>query len=153
MACGLGGNALLLARRGLQVDAVDRSATAIAKLNDFAAQQQLAIRGHCVDLEDGHCQWLVERCRHYAVIVVSYYLHRPILPLLEAALAPGGRLFYQTFNACRASRSGPQNPDFLLADNELPARFSALSTQLHRQNINAEDTTKPLQTQYIGEFV
>ena len=152
LACGLGGNAVLLARRGLQVDAVDMAATAITKLTDYAAQQQLPVNAHCLDLECKSSTWLSGQQGSYAVIVVSYYLHRPILPLIEAALAPGGLLFYQTFNMLRVSNSGPQNPDFLLAENELPSQFPSLSTRLHRQDINTEKATKPLQTQYIGQL-
>lgn len=151
LACGLGGNAVLLARHGLAVDAVDKAATAIRKLSEYAAQQQLPVNALCIDLECTTSRWLLEQHSRYDVIVVSYYLHRPILPLIEAALAPGGLLFYQTFNSLRASPSGPQNPDFLLTQNELADRFSSLSTRLHRQDINAEETTKPLQTQYIGQ--
>jgi hypothetical protein len=35
--------------------------------------------------------------KKYDVIVVSYFLYRPLLPPISQALKPGGLLFYQTF--------------------------------------------------------
>ena len=39
----------------------------------------------------------------YDVIVVFRYLHRPLFPALERALAPGGLLVYETFTRAQAA--------------------------------------------------
>lgn len=55
----------------------------------------------------------------YDGIVVANYLHRPLLPILAAALAPGGALIYETFMQGNERFGRPSNPDFLLRPNEL----------------------------------
>jgi hypothetical protein len=46
-----------------------------------------------------------------------------LLPALEAALAPGGALIYETFMAGNERVGRPANPDFLLTTGELLAAF------------------------------
>ena len=52
-------------------------------------------------------------------MLVTRYLHRPLLPHLRASLAPGGILIYDTFIDTQAERGHPKNPDFLLKPGEL----------------------------------
>ena len=51
--------------------------------------------------------------------MVTNYLHRPLLPLLVASVAPGGLLIYETFARGNERFGRPRNPDFLLAPGEL----------------------------------
>jgi SAM-dependent methyltransferase len=88
--------------------------------NDPACGESISgvhgIRFVRADLESG--SWPFAAAAFDAAIVV-HYLHRPLLPLLSAALAPGGLLIYETF-ACGNERFGrPRNPDFLLQPREL----------------------------------
>jgi hypothetical protein len=69
------------------------------------------------DLEDGS-PWPLPG-RRFAGIVVTNYLHRPLLPALIEALQPGGALLYETFAAGNEKYGKPSNPDFLLKDGEL----------------------------------
>jgi SAM-dependent methyltransferase len=82
-------------------------------------------RGLCLVVGDAGCLPF----RHgpaFDLIVVVRYLERALFPWIASALAPGGRLFYLTFNRGRlASRPG-FNPDYLLADGELQAAFPGL---------------------------
>ncbi len=55
----------------------------------------------------------------FSAIVVANYLHRPLFPLLLAALAPGGVLIYETFALGNEVYGRPRNPDFLLKPGEL----------------------------------
>ena len=50
----------------------------------------------------------------YDGIVVTNYLHRPLLPAIAQALAPGGVLIYETFALGNERFGRPRNPDFLL---------------------------------------
>jgi hypothetical protein len=63
----------------------------------------------------------------YDGIVVTNYLHRPLLPVLAEALAPGGVVIYETFAAGNERFGRPSNPDFLLHPGELLEAFAALT--------------------------
>ena len=52
-------------------------------------------------------------------VVVTNYLHRPILADIVAAVGPGGVLLYETFAAGQERFGRPHNPDFLLRPGEL----------------------------------
>ncbi len=52
-------------------------------------------------------------------IVVCRYLHRPLMPRLIESVKPGGVLIYETFMQGQQEFGRPQNPDFLLNENEL----------------------------------
>lgn len=96
---------------GLSVTAVDRDIAALAAL----ASPRLEVIE--ADLEDGS-DWPLED-REFAGIVVTNYLHRPLLPRIAAALAPHGILIYETFGAGNERFGRPSNPDFLLQPGEL----------------------------------
>jgi SAM-dependent methyltransferase len=139
IACGLGGNALLLANRGLNTSAWDISATGLAKLQHFAGQQGLRINTQQIDLEADSFP-----AQKFDAITVSHYLHRPLFPALISALNKGGVVFYQTFTNSNTGVGGPSNPAFLLGDNELLEAFSSLETLLYQQ------TDSPNMAYYIG---
>ena len=111
VACGSGRHARFLAALGHPVEAVDRDTKALAGLGGVAG---IAIR--VADLENGKWPYAGER---FAAIVVVNYLHRPLLPLLVAGLAPGGVLIYETFAVGNERYGRPSNPDFLLQPGEL----------------------------------
>lgn len=111
LACGNGRHALWLAQRGLSLEGVDRDPAALAALSAVKN-----IRTLCADLEAGPWPYPGQR---FDGIVVSHYLHRPLLPLLHEFLAPGGVLIYETFMAGNERYGKPSNPDFLLQPDEL----------------------------------
>jgi SAM-dependent methyltransferase len=113
LACGSGRHARWLAEHGRRVLAVDRDADAMAGL---AAVPGVQVRA--VDLEAGSWPLAGES---FDAIVVTNYLHRPLLPHLLAALAPDGALLYETFAAGNEAFGRPSNPAFLLAPDELLA--------------------------------
>jgi hypothetical protein len=55
----------------------------------------------------------------YAGIVVTNYLHRPLMAQLIASLRPDGILIYETFAAGNEEFGKPSNPAFLLGRGEL----------------------------------
>ena len=128
LACGLGGNALLLAEAGLQVDAWDISALALQKLNAQAQNRDLEINTRTVLID---AQQLTKSC--YDVIVISRFLDRTLCNAIMAALKPGGLLFYQTFTRHKLDPSGPGNPDYLLARNELLQLFAPLTVIYYQE--------------------
>lgn len=118
VACGHGRHARWLAQRGCRVTAVDIDAACGASLAG-----EPAIDFVQADLEGA--PWPFGGQAFDAVIVV-HYLHRPLLPLLAAALAPGGLLLYETFAAGNERFGRPRNRDFLLRPRELLQAFGAL---------------------------
>jgi len=148
LASGLGANALLLAQQGLQVEAWDISEVALQRLQDRAQAQGLAIDCQLHDLRSQ-----APAQQSFDVIVVSYFLQRDMLPMLAQALRPNGLLFYQTFSRLRVDDSGPDNPDFRLADNELLELLPQLKLRLYREEGLCGDVAKGWRNEvsYIGE--
>jgi SAM-dependent methyltransferase len=111
VAAGRGRHSRLFASRSAQVVAVDRDAAALAALEGVAG-----VRTVVADLEAG--PWPFAG-RTFDAIVVTNYLHRPLIDTLLAALAPDGALIYETFAAGNERHGRPSNPDFLLNPGEL----------------------------------
>jgi len=104
----------LFLQRGSPVVAIDRD---ISGLADLAGDPRL--EGLECDLEDGRPFPLLGR--HFAGVVCTNYLHRPLLPALVAAVAPGGALLYETFTEGHEKLGRPRRPEFLLQPGELLA--------------------------------
>lgn len=148
LACGLGGNALFLARRGWTVDACDISDVALSRLADRARSEGLSVRCECRDLES---QGLVSM--GYDLIVVSRFLSRQLVPNITEALNPGGLLFYQANVSDKISREGPSNPDFLLGRNELLQLFPQLLVRFYREDARCGRLDRGLRNEafFVGE--
>ncbi|MGQ0669294.1 MAG: class I SAM-dependent methyltransferase [Actinomycetota bacterium] len=112
LACGTGRHTRLLLELGHPVVAVDIDLSGIA---DLVGHPRLETAP--VDLEDGRPFPL--RGRSFAGLVVTNYLHRPILGDLVSAVAPGGALIYETYARGNERFGLPTNPDFLLEPGEL----------------------------------
>ena len=72
--------------------------------------------GETADIEAGPWPYAGRR---FGAIVVTNYLHRPLLPVLTGSLEPGGVLIYETFAQGNEKFGKPSNPAFLLAPGEL----------------------------------
>lgn len=134
LACGRGGNALLLAEQGLTVKAQDISPVVIAQLQQTAQKLNLNIAAETCDVLA-----TPPASGQYDVLVVSYYLERSLATKLINALKPGGLLFYQTWCQQKTPDRGPQNPDYLLADNELLTLFAGLKVRVYREEVQLGD--------------
>ena len=109
VAAGGGRHARFFADRGHKVTAIDRDTTKLQAGPNIEAIQ--------ADLEDGSPWPLASR--KFGAVVVTNYLHRPLMPDLLAALEPGGVLLYQTFMVGNERFGKPSRPEFLLKDGEL----------------------------------
>jgi SAM-dependent methyltransferase len=119
VACGYGRHARFLAGLGLHVLAVDRDVDALETLRG-----QRGIIPLKADLEQG--PWPLPGFRFDAVVVTSY-LHRPLLPFVVASLAEGGVLLYETFMRGQEALGRPSRPEFLLEPGELRRACAGLS--------------------------
>ncbi|MEJ2630209.1 MAG: methyltransferase domain-containing protein [Acidihalobacter sp.] len=129
LACGLGANACLLARSGLQVEAWDSAEVAIARLRESSEHQGVHVRAQVRDIVAQP-----PPAGAFDVIMVSRFLERSLVPALQNALRPGGLLYYQTFvrDAVHADR-GPHRPEYRLAANELLGLFPGLRVIVYRE--------------------
>jgi SAM-dependent methyltransferase len=112
LACGSGRHSAVFLAAGHPVTAVDRDISGVAHFSDrpdFSALQ--------IDLETGE-PWPLGRSA-FGGIVVTNYLHRPIMPDIVAAVEPAGALIYETFAIGNEVFGKPTNPDFLLQPGEL----------------------------------
>lgn len=134
LACGRGGNALFLARRGFVVTARDQSAVAVDALQHAAAGEALSLLAEIADVE--RLPW-PPAC--FDVIVVSRYLYRALAPVIIARLAEGGLLFYQTYTTGKPEGVGPRNPAYLLGPNELLRLFGDLEVRYYREDSSCGD--------------
>jgi SAM-dependent methyltransferase len=124
VAAGHGRHVRLLRDCGFAVCALDRDVTAL-----------VAFAGPCcevrrMDLETDDRSQLGD---HYDGVVVTNYLHRPLLPAIARALAPGGVLIYETFARGNERFGRPRNPDFLLRPGELLEAFAGLTVVAFEQ--------------------
>lgn len=146
LACGMGGNALLLADAGLRVRAWDLSPVGIESLQNrhVAGQLVAEVRDVCAAPPVPNS---------FDVIVISYFLERRLFAALTDALRPGGLLFYQTFIRDKAQAVGPGNPEFLLADNELLAGFGALRVLVYREEGRTGDVAHGFRNEamFVGQ--
>jgi SAM-dependent methyltransferase len=131
VACGRGGVAVWLARRGLTVDAVDISPTGLAAGARLAAAHGVAdrIRWIVHDLDRG----LPPVCTGpYAVVVCQLFRDPRGYGALRAALAPGGLLAVTVLSEVGAA-PGP----FRAPPGELRAAFTGLELLLDRESDGA----------------
>ena len=128
LACGRGGNALFLARRGFAVHAWDISKAAIEGLNRQARSEGLEIETCVQDVSESP-----PSSNTFDVICVSYYLERTICNTVISALRANGLLFYQTFIHEKVTDEGPSNPAYRLGPNELLELFSPLHVLAYQE--------------------
>ena len=111
LACGNGRHSRYLAGLGFRVEALDRDAEALQHLADIPG-----VSTTLADVEAGPWPYYG---RVFDGIVVTNYLHRPLLPLLMNALNEGGVMIYETFMVGNERFGKPSNPNFLLRPGEL----------------------------------
>jgi SAM-dependent methyltransferase len=109
LAAGSGRHSRLLLSHGLEVTAVDR--------DPHQQPDAPGLTRMGANLEDGS-PWPLGG-RKFDLVVVTNYLHRPILGDIIDAVAPGGLLLYETFAQGNERFGKPRNPDHLLRAGEL----------------------------------
>jgi tellurite methyltransferase len=133
LACGLGENAVWLATRGWQVDAVDVSATGLQAAARLATRHRVTPR-----LITGDLDRFLPLPNTYDLVVVFRFLDRHRLPRLVArALVPGGLLVHETFGPGQCDRPDNhlKNPAFVLGRDELPALYDGLEVVRYEEAV------------------
>ncbi|MBI1876978.1 MAG: methyltransferase domain-containing protein [Chloroflexi bacterium] len=124
IAAGAGRHSLALAQHGLHVDAVDISGQGLHLAQQRAWEAGLTPGAICFILADLERPWLPQRC--YDVILVSFFLYRPLFSLIKERLRPGGWLVYETLTTTQTFGPGHQltRREFLLEPQELKQAFA-----------------------------
>lgn len=113
VACGGGRHMQWLQNQGHKMTGVDRSAEAIAAAGAFGEAVLADIENDPWPLVNGG------QLRLFNGVVVTNYLWRPLVPLIQSSLADGGVLIYETFSQGNETVGKPSRPDFLLQPGEL----------------------------------
>lgn len=133
LACGAGRHTRYLNALGYRVLAVDID---VAGVDDLSTHENVEILQ--ADLEGG--EWPFGG-RRFEGIVVTNYLHRPLLPRLVESLAPGGVLIYETFAKGNEKLGRPSKPEFLLNPAELLDAFAPRLTIMAYEHAIEEEPT------------
>lgn len=118
VATGLGRNALLLARAGYKVDAIDISSTGLRQAARRATRQGLHVRWIEADLDT----YRLPEAR-YAVVVNTFFLKRRLFSAMQAAVRPGGVMIVETHLETTEPDGGPPAAGHRLRRGELQRRF------------------------------
>ncbi len=118
LACGMGRHSHYLASLGHSVLAVDRDASALIHA---AGEGIVTLHADLEDEDAVHSSQLAKILRpgQFSTIVVTNYLHRPLMAALLASLSDDGMLIYETFAIGNEAYGKPSNPAFLLQPGEL----------------------------------
>lgn len=141
LAAGAGRHVKLFCDRGHPVTALDRDTDALMRLPADGLEVIAA------DLESG-APWPLGS-RRFAGVIVTNYLHRPLLPAIVGAVAAGGVLIYETFAAGNERFGKPSNPAFLLRPGELLEAVRGRLTVLAYEDLEV-DEPRPAMIQRIA---
>ena len=128
IAAGRGGNALFMAERGYQVDAVDWSLAGLSQAQAEARKHSLPINLIAADL----ATYSLPEERH-DVVLCFRYLERRLWPQMVRALRPGGALLLETFTEEHRLDHPDFPKEYCLAPGELLGAFPDLRVAAYRE--------------------
>ncbi len=131
VAAGKGRNALVLARAGIRMVAVDWSRNALSSLALVARDEQLAIEPIVADLEES----FPFQPQSFDIVLNISFLERALFPRLRRVLRVGGILLFDTFLVDQAAGGHPRDPRFLLGHYELRDLLSDMELIRYREGI------------------
>jgi SAM-dependent methyltransferase len=140
VACGFGRHTRLALQQGHRVVAVDRNEEALAGLAMLSR-----VRTVQADIESGRWPFVGQR---FDAVIVTNYLHRPLLPTLLESVTEAGLLIYETFATGNERFGRPSNPDYLLATGELCDVVRPLMRVLGYEDVHV-DAPNPAMVQRV----
>ncbi len=146
IACGEGRNAIYLARKGFDVDAIDISDAALEKGRTAAGG--FKINFIAADLEAFQISE-----NSYDLIINFNYLQRPIVSDIRRGLKVGGYIVFETYTLEQQQFGSPRNPEFLLKPNELLTMFKDLHIIYYREGVVEEGGRKKGIASLVGRKV
>jgi len=136
LACGKGRHITAVHKReyeaSFKITAVDANRQILEKLT-AGLEGRKELTAVCLDLERKGLV-LAEALddRLFDLVLVTNYLHRPVLGQLFALVRPSGMLLYETFGKGNEIFGRPSNPDFLLREGELASALPDTFTIRHQ---------------------
>lgn len=135
LACGAGRNALYLASRGYEVDAVDISAEALQQGRQSAEATSLhPITWIERDLDSG----LTDELNGYGLILMMRYLDIALLAAAAKRLLPGGYLLAEVHLQTAQRVAGPSSAEFRAAAGELRTAAAGLDSVQYTETISQD---------------
>ena len=136
LACGKGRHINAVRKRGykanFKITAVDANRQILEKLT-AGLKGCGEITAVCLDLErEGLVLAEALDDRLFDLVLITNYLHRPVLGQIFALVRPGGLLLYETFGKGNEIFGRPSNPDFLLREGELASALPDRFTMRHQ---------------------
>lgn len=128
LACGTGTDALFLALRGFQVDALDISEVAIRQAKARARAEGVHVRFFVCDAAN-----FAFPPETYDLVVNFSFLERRTFPLIVRTLKPGGLLIFETFNVRHLDVRPDAPVEHLLRPGEVLEAFPALLPLYYRE--------------------
>lgn len=120
LGCGGGRDSVFLARHGWQVTGIDQEVRVLKRAKQLATKSGASVKFKCCDLKKSGC--FPEG--KFDLVTVVRYLNRDLFRQIDATIAPGGYLVYQTFSCGAEAFGSPKNPNFILQVGELSEVFS-----------------------------
>ncbi len=142
VAAGKGRNSLFLASKQFTVYAIDRDSDALASLNTHAQKARIpTLSTQTVDLEQDPLNPPDLGQELYDVVLVFFYLYRPLFPKLLQAIKPGGMLIYETFLIDNHHlHQHPRRKEFCLDRNELLTLLPGLRILHYEEGTSSKGT-------------
>ena len=146
VATGTGGNAIFLAERGFQVDAMDISEVGLLKGSTEAKKKGLTINFIQTDLDS------VELPRDIYDLSINFnFLQRTLISKMESSLKPGGYLIFETYLIDQQELGHPKNPAYLLDHNELLQLFRDIRVLYYREGKFSEGGKDAYRARLLGQ--
>ena len=126
VACGSGRHCCAAAKRGHHVVGVDVDAAALERLQAHLPQAT-TLR---FDVEENAS--LPPDLGHFDVVITTFFLFRPLIPAIAAALRPEGAWWLETFHVDNRTHHGtPRREHFALQTGEAAALAAAHGLGVH----------------------
>jgi SAM-dependent methyltransferase len=135
LAAGEGRNAVFLAERGYDMEAVDISKTALDRAKKSGLSRGVRIKTVTADLDT-----LVIPKEGYDLILDFYFLERRLIPRIKRGLKKEGMVVFETYTTDQRERAagGPSKTKYLLKPNELLRLFREFHILFYREGIFRE---------------
>lgn len=128
VAAGSGRMSVFMARRGLEVTAVDISPVGLALAREAAADEGLAIRTQALDLERQPLP-----AGPFGLVACFHYRQRALFPVILSQLAPGGTVVAELPTLRNLERKMRPSKRWLAEPNELLRDCGSLEVIYYRE--------------------
>jgi len=148
LATGKGRNAIFLAQKGFDVEAVDISEVALDEGRRRARELGVTVNFQQADLEK------IELSESsYDLVVNINYLQRSLFPQIKKSLKLGGHVIFDTYLIDQQVLGHPRNPAYLLAHNELLEIFRDFRVLYYREGKFAEEGKESFRASLLAQKV